>query len=104
MLSLNLKEMFNGVKKSVEIEPKRAVGRPRKLIVKQPRRPHRKQHRLEETVAAQVPGTACDFDMLKKNIGQMDLQALQEAVEQLALVVETEQFWLRLLLQEFEKD
>ena len=34
----------------------------------------------------------------------MDLEALQDAIEQLASVVETEQFWLRLLLSELEKD
>ena len=34
----------------------------------------------------------------------MDLEALQDAIEQLALVVKAEKFWLRLLLSELEED
>ena len=94
--------MCQGVKKRVEISqkrappkrapPKRATGRPGK------------QPRLEKAVAAQLPGIAGELEVLAKRTGQMDLEALQDAIEQLALVVETEQFWLRLLLSELEED
>ena len=89
---LCIKDMFKGVRKRVEIEPKRGPGRPRK-------RP-----RLEEAFAAQLPEIAGELEVLKKRTGQKELEALQDAVEQLALVVEAEQFCLRLLLSELEKD
>ena len=84
---LCIRHMFQGVKKRVEISqkrapPKRANGRPGR------------QPRLEKAVAAQLPGIAGELEVLAKRTGQMDLEALQDAIEQLALVVETEQFWL----------
>ena len=68
---LCIKDMFKGVKRRVEIAPKRGPGRPRK-------RP-----RLEEALAAQLPELAGELEVLKKRTGQKKLEASQDGVEQL---------------------
>ena len=99
---LCIRHMFQGVKKRVEISEKRAP--PKRASPKRASGRPRKPPRFEKADAAQSPGIAVELEVLAKRADPMNLEALLVAIWQLALVVETEQFWLRLLLSELEKD
>ena len=88
---LTIKDMLKGVRKRVEITPKRGPARFRK-------------QRIEEAVAAQLPEIAGELQVLKQMTAQKELETLTDAVEHLAMVIETEQCLLRVLLSELETD
>ena len=77
--------------KRVEITPKRSPACFRK-------------QRIEKAVAAQLPEIAGEIQVLKQMIAQKELETLTDAVEHLAMVVETEQCLLRVLFSEPETD
>ena len=77
--------------KRVEITPKRSPASFHK-------------QRIEKAVAAQLPEIASAVQVLKQMIAQKELETLTDAVEHLAMVVETEQCLLRVLLSELETD
>ena len=99
---LCIRHMFQGVKKRVETSEKRAP--PKRASPKRASGRPRKPPRFEKAVAAELPGIAAELEVLAKRTDPMTLEALLVQIQQLALVVETEKFCLRLLLSELEKD